>query len=385
MVLSASPSELPDFAEVVVIGAGFAGVSTAAALARAGQMRGVLLEREPVPGTYASGRNAAIARHVETEPILRTLVRESVRLISARLLEHGPALRRTGGLYLTHDAQPDRPAEWVADLCANGVTCELLSAAEARRRFPFLSGLRFTYGVFSARDGVLDIHGLLTSLLAEARRGGIPSFMNCPVEAVLLDAGRVRGVRTPLGEVRTDVVVDATGAWAGRLGREGAPLPLQPLRRHLFVADSPLPADAPIVWDLDAGYYFRPEGDGLLLSPCDETPHPPAPPAADFAAAELLAEKLEAHAPTLAGMAIRRHWPCLRTFAPDRLPVIGWDPEVAGLFHVAGLGGFGAACSLAIGEAAANLLRGRQPGWIDTAEFSPARAALRHTVLQPKS
>jgi D-arginine dehydrogenase len=385
MALSASSSELPDFAEVVVIGAGFAGASTAAALARAGEARGVLLEREPVPGSYASGRNAAIVRQVETEPILRTLVRQSVRLISARPLDDGPALRPTGGLYLTHDARPDRPAEWVADLCANGVTCELLSAAEARRRFPFLSGLQFAYAVFSPGDGVLDIHGLLTNLLAEARRGGVHPYMNCPVEAVLLRAGQVRGVRTPLGEIRTDVVVDATGAWAGRLGREGMPLPLQPLRRHLFVADSPLPPDTPIVWDLDAGYYFRPEGDGLLLSPCDETPHPPAPPAADFAAAELLAEKLDAHAPALSGVAIRRHWPCLRTFAPDRLPVIGWDPDVAGLFHVAGLGGFGAACSLAIGEAAAGLIRGRQPGWIDTAEFSPARAALRHAVLQPKA
>jgi D-arginine dehydrogenase len=385
MILSASPRELPESADVVVIGAGFAGAATAAALVRAAQTRGVLLEREPAPGTYASGRNAAILRQVETEPILRTLARESVRCIYARPLEDGPAVRPTGGLYLVHDATPDRPAAWIADLCASGVACELLSAAEVRRRFPFLSGLRFTHAVFSPGDGVLDIHGLLTSLLAEARRGGVQTFLNCPVEAVLLHTGRVRGVRTPRGEVRTDVVVDATGAWAGRLGREGMPLPLQPLRRHLFVADSPLPANAPVVWDLDAGYYFRPEGDGLLLSPCDETPHPPAPPAADFAAAELLAEKLEANAPMLAQVAVRRQWPCLRTFAPDRLPVIGWDPEVAGLFHVAALGGFGATCSLAIGEAAAELLRGRQPGWIDTAEFSPARAALRHALLQPKA
>jgi D-arginine dehydrogenase len=123
----------------------------------------------------------------------------------------------------------------------------------------------------------------------------------------------------------------------------------------------------------DAAFYFRPEGDGLLLSPCDETPMPPGVPSTDPAASELLAEKLARHAPPLADLAIRRSWACLRTFAPDRRPFIGPDPELAGLFHVSGLGGFGMTCSAAIGELAADLLTGRDVSWIETAAVDPAR------------
>jgi D-arginine dehydrogenase len=128
--------------------------------------------------------------------------------------------------------------------------------------------------------------------------------------------------------VRADCVIDAAGPWAGRLGELSAPLSLRPLRRHLFVSapTDHVPAEAPIVWMEDAAFYFRPDSGGLLLSPCDETPAPPGTPPVDPAAAGLLAEKISRHAPGLADLAIRRSWACLRTFAPDRHPLIGADP-----------------------------------------------------------
>ena len=163
------------------------------------------------------------------------------------------------------------------------------------------------------------------------------------------------------------------------LGRASWPpvrsTPLKCFRRHLFVSGDAefLPRDAPLVWDLDIGYYVRPEGAGLLLCPCDETEHPPGMPAVDPEAEALLADKLLKHAPGLADISLRRSWACLRTFAPDRLPVIGWDPEIDGLFHVSGLGGFGVTTSLAIGDVASTLICGGVVDWIEVGSFSARR------------
>jgi len=373
----ALPGRLPSEVDVVVVGAGFAGASVAAALTRAGVTSGLVLERELLPGSHASGRNAAMARQLEADPTLLKLTIEGVRKLRAKEVVGRPVLCQTGGLYLIH-GEPDRATEWRTQLQEWCVPSELLPAAQARRRFPFLSRFEFNYTLFCPTDGVVDIHALLTDLLEEARSAGFQVITDCGCESLILDGSVVRGVRTPHGEVGARIVVDAAGAWAGYLGRLSAPLPLKRLRRHLFVSGDTglLPHDAPLVWDLDVGYYVRPEGAGLLLCPCDETERPPEIPEVDPDAEDLLADKLLKYAPGLANITLRRSWACLRTFAPDRLPVIGWDPDIDGLFHVSGLGGFGMTTSLAVGDIASTLIRGGVVDWIEAGSFSARREAL---------
>jgi len=383
MMLMALPGRLPSQVDVVVIGAGFAGASVAAALTRAGVASGVILEREALPGSHASGRNAAMVRQVESDPLLRKLAIEGVQRLRAKTVNGSPVLRQSGGIYLTH-GEPHRAAEWCAQLHEQCVPSELLSVVKARQRFPFLNSFEFDYALFCASDGIVDIHALLSDLLAEARHAGFEIITECACESLILEGSVarrpvVRGVRTMQGEIGARIVVDAAGAWAGCVGRESAPLPLRRLRRHLFVSgDSELlPHSAPLVWDLDAGYYVRPEGAGLLLCPCDETEHPAGAPEIDPEAEDLLVEKLLRHAPGLAGISLRRSWACLRTFAPDRRPIIGWDPEIDGLFHVSGLGGFGMTTSLAVGDIASTLICGGVVDWIEAAAFSAGRDVLR--------
>lgn len=347
---------------------------------RAGLRCGLVLEREPLPGTHASGRNAAMARQLEGNAALLQLTVEGVRRLAGTCFDGRPVLNRTGGVYLGQ-GDPASASELVAGLHAHCVPAEILHPPEACSHFPFLQGFAFRYAIFCPTDGIVDIHALLIGLLAEARQGGFEVITGCTVDSLVLEGGRVAGVRTARGDVRTPLVMDASGAWAGRLGRESAPLPLKPLRRHLFVGETgetfgPIHRGAPFVWDLDAGYYIRPESGGLLLCPCDEAEHPPGVPAPDPAAAELLADKILNYAPGLGDVVLRRSWACLRTFAPDRLPVIGWDEDIAGLFHVSGLGGFGITTSLAAGDLAATLIHGASPGEMDTSAFSPQRAGL---------
>lgn len=201
--------------EVAVIGAGFAGASIAAALARAGVMSGLVLERESLPGTHASGRNAAMAGQLEFDPILFKLAVDGVRRLCAKTVAGRPMIAQTGGLYPMHGNE-DR-AGCLTQLHQQGAPCEFLRADEARRRFPFLNGFDFGHAFFCATDGVVDIHALLSDLLSEARNGGFDTITDCAVEDLLLEGCVVRGLRTQRGEIRAHFVVDATGAWAGIL------------------------------------------------------------------------------------------------------------------------------------------------------------------------
>lgn len=372
-----SVSDLPPSTGIVIVGAGFAGAATAWSLGRAGLGPGVVVEREGSWGVHASGRNAAMVRLAESDPVAGVLAHRSLPALREIDREIGGVLQQVGGLTLAGERGVAEVVALHDALQRAGVPVERLSPRTARERFAFLKHARFATALWCADDGVVDIHGLLGYYLARARENGFALHTACSAEALIVEGGRVRGVRTSRGEVRADIVVDAGGAWAGRLAGAAAPLPLQALRRHLFVSApaADVTPDAPIVWIEDEALYFRPESGGLLLSPCDETPWPPGPPPIDAAAAQLLAEKMARAVPGFADLAIRRQWACLRTFAPDRRPTIGPDPRLPGLMHVSGLGGFGMMCSAAVGELAADLIAGRKPEWIDPALVAPARLA----------
>lgn len=367
---------LPPSARVVIVGAGFAGAATAWALGRLGLGPGVIIEQELSYGMHASGKNAALLRLAEADPIILPLALRSFDRI--RGFDRGseePLLRETGGLTLGgRDATAKLEHEHRL-LRDSGLMTFLLDRSETCERFALLEAVDFHVALWCPQEAVVDIHALLTRYVQLARESGFRLVTDCAVDDLLVEAGRVVGVRTALGEVRADAVVDASGAWAGRLGRASSPLALRPLRRHLFVSGAPAAdiIDLPFAWHDEAAFYFRPEGEGLLCSPCDEVPVEPGPVATDPAAAELLAEKLMRHAPGLADLPIKRSWACLRTFAPDRKPVIGPDPDRPGLFHVSGLGGFGMTTSAAVGELAAALIAGKRADWIDLSSVLPKR------------
>ena len=367
---------LPPSTQVVIVGAGFAGAATAWALGRLGLGPGVILEQKVGYGMHASGKNAALLRLAEADPIILPLSLLSFDRI--RGFDRGaeePLFQETGGLTLADRGTAAKLEHEHLALRDAGLMTFLLTAAETRERFPLLKGVDFESALWCPSEGVVDIHALLTRYVYGARDTGFRLFTECSAEELLTEGGRVRGVRTSRGEIRADLVIDASGAWAGRLGRASAPLPLRPLRRHLFVSGAPEGdvADLPFAWHDDAAFYFRAEGEGLLFSPCDETPAAPGPATTDPAAAELLAEKLTRHAPGFADLPLKRSWACLRTFAPDRKPVIGPDPDRPGLFHVSGLGGFGMTTSAAVGELAAALIAGKRADWIDLSMVLPKR------------
>ena len=119
------PANLPAEAEAVLIGAGFAGASTAASLIQSGVRGGLILERERVPGVHASGRNAAIARQLEHNHALLSLAADGVRRLESKIVEERPVLDSTGGIYL-FQGNPDDASGLPAGAHTHGVSAGLL-------------------------------------------------------------------------------------------------------------------------------------------------------------------------------------------------------------------------------------------------------------------
>jgi glycine/D-amino acid oxidase-like deaminating enzyme len=351
----------PLSADVLIVGGGIAGLATALHLARRGGRRILLLDREDHPGFHASGHNAAIARQLTGRPEHTALTVEG-----RQALADAGLLTASGGLLLAADA---------AALDPLAAEAEAFGVPVARGPGGALPGLRAAAHLRIPGDGVIDVHGMLGHCAREARALGVTLRYGCAVTDI---AHRAEGftVTTTTGTVAAAVLVNAAGAWAGPLSEKagGLRVDLAPLRRHLAWSDGAWPADAPWAWWVDRPFYLRPESGGLLLCPCDEVevapPGPGGQPDTDPAILEQLAASVQELAPDLADHGLARAWSGLRTFAPDRRFLLGWDPVNPRLFWVAGLGGHGMTAGLAIGRLAASLM---EMDAIPRHPLSPAR------------
>jgi D-arginine dehydrogenase len=224
----------------------------------------------------------------------------------------------------------------------------------------------------------LDVAGLLELY----RRLAVVNGVTIHTGASIIDGHRKDAgwrLQTGIGEVRAATIVNAAGAWADDVARR-CRLPavgLMPYRRTVAIVTSAAVDRAwPLVADIGETFYFRPEGDGLLLSPADETPSEPVDARAEIEDVALALERAN-EATTLGLRHVRTTWAGLRTFAPDRNPVVGAAAE--GFIWVAGQGGYGMQTAPALATLVASMVLDRplpdvltREGF-DPAPLSPAR------------
>jgi D-arginine dehydrogenase len=366
--------------EVVIVGCGIAGASLAHFLAERGVTDILILEREEQPGYHATGRSAGVL--VRMDPVVSVL---GLKLLAAPFLREPPSgfaghplLEPSGILALLQGPLWELFQKVAPGLEAAGVATELLSPSEIVTRVPVLKAELFDGGVLLPEDGRIDVHELLWSYLRHARSRGAELCCGVEVVGVRTDRGRCVGVTTEEGEIRARWVVNAAGAWAGRLGRlaGAAPIELVPMRRSAiaFAAPPGIEASAwPLVTSFEHPLYFSPEAGGLYASPMDEVPSEPCDAQADDLGVAQTIDRLETQAPRLVPRTLRRKWAGLRTFSPDRGLVVGEDPLVKGFFWLAGQGGCGIETSPAVGEIAADLLIDGSTERIDAASLAPER------------
>ncbi|MBW2231843.1 MAG: FAD-binding oxidoreductase [Deltaproteobacteria bacterium] len=369
----------------LIVGGGIAGLSTAWHLARAGHGREtVLLEAEPHLASHSTARNAAILRTLSSDPLSTRIA-----LTSADFLRQPPAgfcdvpLVDAKGLVLA--AGPERADEiagWLKAVGETPIRVEALSAARLRALSPAFRAEVAAAWSFP-EEGRIDIGALVAGFVRGAQAGGVELCRDREVEELAVEDGRVCGARMRGGEeISADTTVLAAGGWAAGLGsRAGSRVALRPTRRHLLVT-APGPEarrEWPVIWYFgsvaEGEFYCRPEGDGMLFCACEVTDVDPNALGIDPDVQGAIATKVARHLPDFAAAGVAHFWCGMRTLTGDGRFAVGPDPDLAGLFWVAGLGGAGMVCGAEVGRIAGRLLTGEPVAPDVETGLSPARLA----------
>jgi D-arginine dehydrogenase len=369
----------------LIVGGGIAGLGSAWHLARAGLGREtLLLESEPHLASRSSAQNAAILRTLSSDPLSTRIALQSARFL--RDPPPGfcdvPLLDARGLVLAAAPGRVDELAGWLKAVGDEPIEVEPLSAAGLRARLPAFRG--DVGGAWSfPGEGRIDIAALVAGFARGAREGGATLRRNAGVESLVVEDGAVRGARLFGGEtLRADVTILAAGGWAAALGSQaGSRVALRPTRRHLLVTAAGPPVDRrwPVLWYFGAPeegeFYCRPEGAGWLACACEVTDVDPRAFDVDADVQRAIATKIARLLPDFADVGVAHFWCGLRTLTADGRFAVGADPDLAGLFWGAGLGGAGMVCGAEVGRIAAALLTGAPLQADVAAALSPARLA----------
>ena len=373
---------MPDqHCDFLIIGAGMAGASAGYFLGAHGKV--IVLERESAPGYHTTGRSAAFYAPSYGNDQVRPLTLASRPFFDAppEGFTQVPLLHDRGALYVGRTDQQASLSRFFEALYAFTPNVTMLSAEDTLAR---CSALREDYiagGIYEPDCFDMDVNALHQGFLRGIHRAGGRIHVNATISAINQVRDRVGSawhITTPEGVISAPVLINAGGAWVDEIALMAGvtPLGFQPLRRTIVMLPAGPRFDAswPLVIDVDDDFYFKPESGQMLTSPGDETlslPGDVQPEELDIAvtidriqAAEIPARRVESS------------WAGLRTFAPDRTPVVGFDPDAPGFFWFAGQGGYGIQTAPMMGQLAERLIiSGAMPEALDEFDVSAATYA----------
>ena len=346
-----------------------AGASLAAAVAPHASV--LVIEAEDAPGYHSTGRSAAFWSETYGGPGVQPLT-----TASGAALRAGGFLEPLGSLHIGRTADAAAIDAFLAEFESSGIALDRIDPAT------LVPGLRddWTLGVLEASSAYIDVAALHADSLARARRAGAALIVNAPLLAAVRANGAWR-LETGAGSFGASILVNAAGAWADRVADMAGvrPIGIQPYQRTMVQlrTDPAGPSAMPLVADISGNFYFKPEAGGRLwLSPHDETPVEPCDAQAEEIDVAIAIDRFEQVVDWKVA-AVGRRWAGLRSFAPDRLPVYGFDAAMPDFFWCAGQGGFGIQTAPAGAALAAALLLGTTPepmvATIDPAPYAPGR------------
>lgn len=348
-------------ADYLIIGGGIAGAAAAYGLAPHGQV--LMLEAEDTPCYHTTGRSAAFYAETYGGPDVQPLTTGSKAFFDNPPSDFSavPLWDKRGALHVVKPGDLDQARAMAAQFAALSSGICVLDAAEARAKAPMLRQACVGGGVWDPDCALLDVDALHQGFMRAARRHGFKLYCNAPVQSLLRRDGLWRA-ETPKGVFQAPVLVNAAGAWGDRIAKlaQVEPLGLTPMRRTIVTFPVPgegADPDWPLVLDMDGKWYFKTQRGRILASPADETPSPPCDAQPEELDIALTMAQIEA----VTGWNVSRlnaTWAGLRTFAPDRAPVIGFDDRAEGFFWCVGQGGVGIQTAPAVAQLAAAAVTG---------------------------
>jgi D-arginine dehydrogenase len=342
--------------DVAVIGGGIAGLSVAAFLS--GRTSVVVIEKEPTLGYHATGRSAALYTECYGEEPIRRLT-----LASKPFFVDGaePFGTPRGVVFLAPRDHLTAVSDFSSTFSPLVPDLEQLSPSQVHALVPVISAKNTAGGVFEPSALDLDVHGIQESYAATVRQHG-GQIITASEGTAFTQADGMWRIESGEHTITADTLVDAAGPWGDRVASKAGvkPLGLTPFKRCVFTFDPGLPtADWPMVVDMGERWYMKPEGPHLLGSAASEIPEEPSDARHDEHDIALGIMRIT-EATTLTIRSVKNQWAGLRTFTPDRVPAVGFDPDVPNFFWLVGQGGYGIHTSPALGAMAASLIVGNR-------------------------
>ena len=369
--------DFPKEARAVVIGGGIVGCSTAYHLGQLGWDETVVLERAKL--TSGSTFHAAgLVGQLRSNANITQLLGYSVALYDRLEAETGQATgwKRNGGLRLACNRERWTEVKRQATTAHSfGLEMQLLSPGEAKELWPLMDVSDVVGAAFLPTDGQANPSDITQALAKGARAKGIRFFEDTPVTEILIEQGRVAGVVTPRGTIRTAVVVNCAGQWAREVGGlAGVNVPLVSVQ-HQYMITEPIEGvapDLPTLRDPDRLTYFKEEVGGLVMGGYEPNPVPWAVEGlpegfhfslldSDFDHFEQLMTQALARVPALETAGVKQLLNGPESFTPDGNFILGEAPELRGFYLGAGFNAFGIASGGGAGMALAEWIAKGEP------------------------
>ena len=371
-------SRLPERADVVIVGGGVMGASTAFHLAEAG-VDVVLLERADL----ASGSTVKAAGGVRanfSDELNIALGKRSLDAFENFAERPGQDidLHQPGYLFvLTRPEDVELFEQSVQLQNRLGVASRMLTPREALQLSPYLSLEGVLAAAYSPRDGHCSPESVVLGYASGARRHGATVLTHTEVLGIAHADGVITSVRTSAGSISTNTVMNCAGAWSPQIAAMvGLDLPVTPFKREIIVTDPlpDVPQDLAFTIDYATSFYYHREGAGLLMGFSD-----PSVPAGfdlgrDEAFLEGLAELAVVRAPAVLEVGVRTGWAGLYEVTPDHNALLGEWQGVSRFFYATGFSGHGFLQGPAVGEILRDQYLGRQP-FIDVSPLRVERFA----------
>jgi 4-methylaminobutanoate oxidase (formaldehyde-forming) len=367
-------SEVPATADVIVIGGGVAGLSTAMQLALRG-VRVVVLERQRM-GCGSTSRAAGLLGQLRGTREHTKLLMDSVEIVKdLQSRVEGEIFVQTGSLRV---AETPARAREVSDLVglgqSIGFAVEVVPPREVARLVPYMRTDDLVAACYCPTDGHVQPAELVSAYLKIGRSHGATYHAPCPVERLIIARGRVQGVQTAAGACHAPAVVNAGGPWSSLIADLAEAILPTAAIGHCYLTTRPdpkYPVDrhSPAVRDRHHRIYSRPESGGLIVGMYEAEPeaYDMQELPADFDMTAMKEARDSLHVATLIAAAQQRFpWISERTamsitsgimtFSPDGHPFCGRFPALDGLYHCAGFSGHGIVQSPVIGRIMADLI-----------------------------
>jgi sarcosine oxidase subunit beta len=361
--------------DVIIIGGGIMGCSTAYYLAKEGLQVDVL-EKNAAVGLEASGRCACGVRQQGRTGALQ-LARASVRLWAglAEELECDLEYNRTGNLKIVWDqqgaAELEEKASWEH---SQGLTeVRLLTAAECREMVPGITE-KTVAGKFCPTDGIANPMLVTPAFGRAAARLGVKIRTRTKVTGLLKQGSAIRGVTTESGEIEADCVINSAGPWATRFNEmAGCYTPIQPGLDTLMITERQPRRFTPFVGFGWWGYVLQPKSGNVIIGLEDKVNNE-FNRRVDFEDLAIRAREMIQVSPWLGDVSFLRAFSGITEYTPDREPYIGVLPGVYGFYTASGFSGQGFCLGPIVGKIMAELVTGKEPS-VSLSSFKPERFA----------